>query len=99
MRTIEFNYSRSRLVVIDNPNSRLAHTWYYDIELCILSLDRQHPTEPTQEWSFTVDTPIKCVSQSEDGEYLAILSNDRVTVYQINGGSQTEKYVCEIAIY
>ena len=86
-------------MVIDNQNSRLTNTWYYDIELCIISLDRQHLTEPTQEWSFTVDTPTKCVSQSEDGEYLATLSKGLVTVYQINGRSETKKYVCGITIY
>lgn len=94
MRTMEFNYLKSRLVVASESNSTL-HTGYhsYYIVKHILYTDEKQQLIPVNEWSFTVDMPVTCVSQSRDGNLVSLLMEGCVLVYSIENDKITDRQV------
>ena len=65
----------------------------YSIVKHILYSDKEQPFTPVNEWSFVTDTPVTCVSQSLDGNLVALLMEGCVTIYSIEDGQKTVKQV------
>ena len=93
MRTIEFNRLKSRLVVASELSGNFTRLHTYYVVKHILFSDKEQLFIPVNEWSFITDTPVTCVSQSPDGNLVALLMEGCVLVYSIEGDQKTVKQV------